>query len=343
MTAPYTLAAAQPRIHSVFSASGGLDRDALQRNVAHISALTRRLVAEHDVALAGFPEFSLQGYAAGRSVAEWIAASIRIPGPETDALAALARDTGCFVLCCAYEVIDSFPGRYFNTAFLIDDGGELVLTYRKLYAMTSKTRPGDVLDDWCERFGAESLFPVADTRLGRIGCLIARDVHWPETARCLALRGAELIINPTGAGAAPPNATVHLIRRVRAEENLVYFAMPNIGQFAGGAEALRSPRLPAQVIDYSGVSLDVSDGSDDSAAIAEIDINALRRARLAPGRNYVAQLQPELHTPIYAADPLFGSNGWAGAPLADDAENAAAERAALQRLLARGILAEPDP
>ena len=61
----------------------------------------------------------------------------------TTQLGHVAQDTGAYIAGMAYEKIDEFPGRYFNTAFIVAPSGQTVLKYRKLYSLTGKTTPAD--------------------------------------------------------------------------------------------------------------------------------------------------------------------------------------------------------
>ena len=71
-----------------------------------------------------FPEFCFQGYALKRSIDDWERAGVLMPGPETKALAAVARATGATIAGAAVERIPEFPGRFFMSAFVIGpDGG----------------------------------------------------------------------------------------------------------------------------------------------------------------------------------------------------------------------------
>lgn len=77
-------------------------------------------------------------------------------------------------------------GKIYNSGILLDAGGELAIHYQKQFLATHD-------QNWFE-FGINGC-PVADTELGRIGLLICFDGRIPEIARCLALQGAEVIVD----------------------------------------------------------------------------------------------------------------------------------------------------
>lgn len=95
-------------------------------------------------------------------------------------------------------VIGGFPemtaaGDLYNSAAVVDAGGIRAI-YRKCHLWDEEKRwftPGDAIP------------PVLDTRFGRIGVLICFDLEFPEFARTLAIRGADLIAVPTNWPSAP--------------------------------------------------------------------------------------------------------------------------------------------
>mgnify|MGYP003341905575 CR=1 FL=1 len=174
--------------------SSELRRDALRENLERACQHVRTAQRYSRSKVVVFPEFFLHGFQPGRSNADWIDASLRLDGPELAQLGAAAKAPGCYVAGMIYEVLDDFPGRFWNTAFILDPQGRVALIYRKLYAMTGKTRPGDVYDEYVRRYGGpHALFPVLRTPYGNLGCLVCYDINFPEVARCLALNGAEKI------------------------------------------------------------------------------------------------------------------------------------------------------
>jgi len=336
-------AAVQPRIELVYPSVDTFDKGAIGRNVAACAAHVRAVRAATGAGLVVFPEFFLTGYTFGVDTEGWLRASIRIPGPELDGLREAAVTEAVYIAGAAYELIDDFPGRFFNTAFLIGPDGNILLRYRKLYAMTDKTRPSDILDDWVERFGYESLFPVADTGIGRIGAIIARDSHWPELSRCLALRGAEILLNPNAVGTEADDGT-RWVRRSRAFENHCYLVAPNMGPFvAGDLEHCDGGRAPTEIVDYRGRVIAGDAQEKEFYVSAELDIEALRRYRTGGSEkgNMLAQLQPQVHAPAYASAELFPTNAWRDKPIAASAENKAVERDAIRRMIDNGVLAAP--
>ena len=71
-----------------------------------------------------------------------------IPGPETDLLSEMARKHELYLAGSKFELDDGYSGHLFNTGFIIDPNGEVILKYRKITTTPSieaSSNPGDVL------------------------------------------------------------------------------------------------------------------------------------------------------------------------------------------------------
>jgi N-carbamoylputrescine amidase len=119
-----------------------------------------------------------------------------IPGPTTEALAAVARETGMVIVGSLFE--RRAAGIYHNTAVVLDADGQLAGIYRKMHI------PDDPL--YYEKFyftPGDLGFQAFDTRFARVGTLVCWDQWYPEAARLTALRGAEVLFYPTAIGWHP--------------------------------------------------------------------------------------------------------------------------------------------
>jgi predicted amidohydrolase len=126
-----------------------------------------------------------------------------IPGPSTDYFGALAKKHELHVVA---GLIERDRHQLFNVAVLIGPDGKVAGKYRKVCLPDGEYDKG-------MSPGIE--YPVFDTRLGRIGMMICYDGFFPEVARELSNRGAEIIAWPVW-GCNPEQA------RARACENQVY-------------------------------------------------------------------------------------------------------------------------
>lgn len=142
-----------------------------------------------------------------------------IPGPSTEVVANVARELDIHVIFGMEERDPAEPGTLYNSAVLIAPDG-LVGTYRKIHLgiplETNRFTPGDRV-------------PVFETRLGPIGISICYDFYNnPELSRILALKGARILVNPTGSTDLPGKARmITYTTLVRAQENLVYAVSAN--------------------------------------------------------------------------------------------------------------------
>lgn len=128
-----------------------------------------------------------------------------IPGPSTDYFGALAKKHGLYIVA---GLIERDRHQLFNVAVLLGPDGRVAGKYRKVCL------PDGEFDAGMSPGGD---YPVFDTRLGRIGMMICYDGFFPEVARELSNRGAEIIAWPVW-GCNPEQA------RARACENQVYLA-----------------------------------------------------------------------------------------------------------------------
>lgn len=345
MIEPYNLTVVQPAVKPVFKGTGPFRADALRENLERACDHVRTAHRYYKSRIVVFPEFFLHGFQPGRSNEDWIGAAVRIPGPETAELAKVARACGCYIAGMLYDVIDGFPGRFWNTAVVITPEGEVGLTYRKLYAMTGKTRPGDVYDAYVKRFdGPRSLFPVLRTPYGNLGCLVCYDINFPEVTRCLALGGAEIFLHISSEGRSAyhlPDGGWEMARKVRAYENMAYLAMSNCGPVVDGEGPPDVSHGHSQIIDFEGKVLNMAQSAGETMITAEIDIEALRRRRARASLNFLAELSPRLHAPIYAEANLWPLNGWADKPGTGVADNRRVEAEVIAGMTRDGVLVAP--
>jgi len=162
--------------------------------------------------LAVFPEATQARFSADlRAVAE------PLDGPFCSGLSAAARDSG---VALAAGIFEQAPDdRVYNTTDAFDSAGTLVAAYRKIHLFDALgTRESETIAP-----GSEVV--TADLAGVRVGFLTCYDVRFPELARELAVRGADLIIVPAAwaAGLFKEEHWVTLVR-ARAIENTIWVA-----------------------------------------------------------------------------------------------------------------------
>lgn len=116
-----------------------------------------------------------------------------IPGPSTGFFSKLAHSLGIVLVISLFE--RRTAGLYHNTAVVIDSDGSIAGTYRKMHIPDD---PG-----FYEKFyfapGDQGFEPI-QTSVGKLGVLVCWDQWYPEAARIMALKGAELLVYPTAIG-----------------------------------------------------------------------------------------------------------------------------------------------
>jgi predicted amidohydrolase len=336
---------------------GAQSRDDFTRNLDHIAelAFAAKNVTEIElpVRLYAIPEGALQGFT--DEIFDWNHVdyierlAIDIPGKETEYLGELARGLNAFVIAQAKAKHAEFPERFFNCAFVINPEGEVIHTHYKLqvFAREHSTVPHDVWDQWVDLYGdgLDAFFPVTDTAIGRIGCLICMEGSYPETARGLAMNGAEIIYRPSYPEPYVGNGLWEIQNRARALDNTVYVISPNPASYAPAKDSAYPLDMfggQSMIVDYQGrVIANHESGGGASYSGAIINIEALRqyRQRTLWG-NWLKDLRTEQYQPIYA-QPLYEKNRCLDEPPLKHAANDEVVRAAIERVFERGIWKRP--
>lgn len=116
-----------------------------------------------------------------------------IPGKSTEFFSEIARRCKVVIVTSLFE--KRAPGLYHNTAVVIESDGQIAGCYRKMHIPDDPAyyekfyfTPGDIG------------FQPINTSVGRLGVLVCWDQWYPEAARLMALRGAEILIYPTAIG-----------------------------------------------------------------------------------------------------------------------------------------------
>ena len=111
-----------------------------------------------------------------------------IPGPTSDFFGDLTQRLDCHLV---FTIPERAGHEIFNTSVLMGPEGELVGTYRKVTLPREEIQKG---------LSPGSDYPVFDTRFGKVGMMVCYDVFFPEVARELSQRGAEVIAMPIWGG-----------------------------------------------------------------------------------------------------------------------------------------------
>jgi len=215
-----------------------------------------------------------------------------IPGPSTEAFAALAREHGVVIVVPVYERAAS--GEHYNTAVVIDADGRLLPAYRKVHV------PYDPLFYEKTYFLPGDRYRVYDTRYGRIAVLICYDQWFPEAARAVALMGAEFVFYPTAigriAGEEPPEGdwreAWETVQRGHAIANSVHVAAVNRVGSEGDIRFFGS----SFVADAFGNVLARASETGEEVLVVEIDLAENEAVR--EGWGFFRNRRPETYGPL---------------------------------------------
>lgn len=185
-----------------------------------------------------------------------------LDGPTISRLSDAAKAAGAWTL--AGSVIESSDGNLFNTSVLLDRGGEIVATYRKIHLFGYGSRERQLLTRG-ERI------TVADTELGALGLATCYDLRFPELFRAMVDRGAQIFLIAS-AWPYPRVEAWSTLNRARAMENQTWLISANC---AGGQPACCGR---SAVVDPWGTAIAMA---DERAAVlrTEIDLTAVTAAR----------------------------------------------------------------
>ena len=293
-----------------------------------------------DTRLVVLPEYALTGFPMSESIAGWAElAGIDPDGPEFEALGAIAQRLGIYLAGNGYERDPAFPGLYFQACWIIAPSGQVVLRYHRLHSMYSPS-PYDVWDRYLDRYGTDGVLPVVRTDIGALGAVASEEILYPELCRALALRGAEVLVQPTSEASSPLLTPKAIARRARAFENSVFVVAANSGGITGIPIGQDSTNGGSEIVDYTGRVLAKAGPGESIVACAEIDLGGLRRNRAHPGMtNLLSRTKAALWAEEYARYDIErpGELEQAGIT-ADRAFFARRQREAIERLRKAGIV-----
>jgi beta-ureidopropionase len=195
-------------------------------------------------------------------------------GPTTKRMQDLAKQTGMVLVVPMYEEDETASGIYYNTAAVIDADGSYLGKYRK-------THIPHVGPCFWEKFyfkPGNLGYPVFDTSVGRIGLIICYDRHFPEVARELGIKGAEIVFNPS--------ATVESLSRYLWELEQPAHAVANgFWMAASNRVGVEAPLNPAKFYGSSyfcsprGKIIAQASDSEDEVLVADLDLDQIREVR----------------------------------------------------------------
>jgi predicted amidohydrolase len=284
INSPVSFRAAAAAIHVVHEKA---------RNLAKIQQ-TIKTAAHEGVQLLTLPEGALQGFlfhADGRIDPEetsylWQHAET-IPGPSTNQISQWASEHKMFITMGLWERVDypATPVLHNSSVFVGPEG--VVGVYRKVHQPTEETHHYLSGREW----------PVFETPLGTIGMMICYDQCFPEAARELVLRGADILINPNAwlQIDQASDERYDFFGRARAAENNRWLLQSNQVGPSGKTNGVFMGL--SRIIAPDGMVVAQTEAGEEGLAIADITPTKFDPTRARAGW-YLQQRIPSTYTTI---------------------------------------------
>ena len=244
-------------------------RDDVEANIERAAGLAREAASGADLVV--LPEYvQFRGSAAG-----FRASAAPIPGHTTEPFAAVARETGTWILAGSHAESSGDPDRPYNTAVLIDRSGAVAATYRKLHLFDVAVVDGPA-DTESARVTPGDRAVVTRVDEASLGLSICYDLRFPELYRALSLAGAQVLAVPAVFTATTGRDHWEPLLRARAIENGAFvIAAGACG--AGGPGAIPAGGHSMGVDPWGrGVA---QAGDDEAIVTAELDLSRVAAAR----------------------------------------------------------------
>lgn len=224
---------------------------ATEDNIPRMAAHLRHIRARFPwVRMVLFSELCARG--ANRAFAE------PLPGPSEARLAALARETGLWLV--PGSMFERTEQGIFNTAPVIAPDGSVIARFRKLFPFRPYEREVEAGSDFV-------VFDVPE--VGRFGVSICYDMWFPETTRTLAAMGAEVILHPTLTDTIDREVELAIARASAVTNQVYFFDINGVGYGGVGRSVVVDPA--GYVLHQAGAGVEIIP--------VEIDLIRLRRER----------------------------------------------------------------
>jgi predicted amidohydrolase len=155
--------------------------------------------------LLAFHEFPIQGFR-HYTREQYLRVAIEAPGPEFEAIGKKAKQYNCYITMGAATKDPDWPGHVMNMQVMVGPTGEVIAKHWKQRARRGTHQTSeqfttcifDVLDRFVEMYGWDAVIPVTQTDIGNIAMSAVQ--YEPELFRCMALKGAEIIVRTATGG-----------------------------------------------------------------------------------------------------------------------------------------------
>ena len=264
--------------------------DDAETNIKRISELVREAAAKGADVILPSELFEGHYFCTSQEEHNFDRAHAWRESPAVIAMAKLAKELSVVI---PVSIFEKAGPAYFNTVVMVDADGSLMGIYRKShipdgpgYQEKYYFRPGD------------TGFRVWDTQKGRIGVGICWDQWYPETARAMALMGADVLLYPTAIGSEPHDDSLDTAARWRRA--MLGHAVSNVTPVAAanrvGVENEQVFYGTSFISDHTGEILGDLDRKAEGIVVATVDMDQVDRARAAWG--FFRDRRTDLYGPL---------------------------------------------
>ncbi len=190
----------------------------IKKNIEKICEWYLKAIKETDAKLIVFPESITTGFAPNMNFSDFYNLLPDNIDNLLEPVKKISREKKRYCVLPSYEKIKN-KNVIYNSAFLIDKDGNIAGVYRKTHLFPTERKSAG---GWSTP-GNE--YPVFETEFGKIGIMICYDGDFPEVARILSIKGAEIIVRPS---ALLRSFDIwELTNKARAYDNHVYILAVN--------------------------------------------------------------------------------------------------------------------
>jgi N-carbamoylputrescine amidase len=226
---------------------------------------------------------------------------LALPIAENPAVRRLSKVAAELSVALPLSVFERAENAYFNTLVMVDADGRTLGIYRKSHIPES---PG-----YHEKFyfsPGDTGFKVWPTRYGRLGVAVCWDQWFPESARAMALQGAEILLYPTAIGSEPQDPSLdsrwHWQRTMQG--HAAANVMPLVASNRIGRERGEKVEMTfyghSFIADHTGEIVAQADDHSEQILTATFDLDAIRRYRHSWG--VFRDRRPDLYAPLLKLD-----------------------------------------
>lgn len=233
---------------------------------------------EQGAKLAVLPEmFTIMGMSLGDKV---LHQEILGRGFIQNSLAQFAKEQKLWIIAGTLPITSSDPQKVYNTCLVYNDEGNCIAHYNKIHLYDVKLSETQIYQESASsKHGSttDENIVVVDTPYGKIGLMVCYDIRFPELAKRLVQKGAEIIVAPSAFTMITGSAHWQILTQAVAVQNLCYF----LGACQGGTHANGRETYGHSIIiePWGNIIAQAQDPQTEEVLIAEINLAQVKEAR----------------------------------------------------------------